>query len=96
MIRWFYINCVITYITASTSPDSTWIGQYILFPIDVVLFRFINKFAVMGSNTHGLTIESSDTAEIQKELKIRFTLESPSLSNVKAIINLETYREQTI
>lgn len=86
----------IQYITASQTPDSTWIGSYLLFPIDVTMFRFVNEFSLIGTNHHGLTLESSDTAEIPKEFKIRFTLISPSVSPIKAIINIETYREKTL
>ena len=83
-------------ITASTTPDETWTGEYLLFPIDVVLFKFVNQFSLLGSNTYGLLLESYDTAEIPPLLKFRFTLNSPSQSDIKVLINIFTYRHKTI
>lgn len=79
-----------------TAPDETWNGTHFMFPMDVTLFRYVNEFALLGTNHAGLILESSDTAEIQKELKIKFILNSPSQSDIRAIINIEAYREFTI
>ena len=83
-------------ITTSQIPDSTWVGTHYLFPMDVTLFRYVNEFALLGTNHAGLILESSDTAEIQKELKIKFILNSPSQSDIRVIINIEAYREFTL
>jgi len=83
-------------ITSSAVPDETWTGSYFLFNVDVTMFRFVNKFQLIGTNTYGLVLESSDTAEIPKELKFRFVLNTPSNSDVKVLINMEIYRENTV
>ena len=90
------VNSVPELITQSQTPDSTWTGTHYMFPIDVTLFRYVNEFALLGTNHSGLILESSDTAEIQKELKIKFILNSPSQSDIRAIINIEAYREFTL
>lgn len=90
------INGVPTYITDSPTPNETWIGSYLLSPVDTVLVRFVNEFHILGSNHVGLVLESSDTAEVSKELKIRFTLESQSNSDITIMFNLELYRSKTV
>jgi hypothetical protein len=90
------IDGVPTYITTSQIPDQTWTGTHIYFPMDVVLFRFVNEFCLIGTNYTGLTLESSDTAEIPKEFKIRLLLNSSTSSDIKVIVNIETYRYRTI
>lgn len=91
-----FVNGTCTWITSSQMPDETWVGEYLLFPMDVVVFRFVNKFNIIGTNHVGLVLESSDAAEIEEFLKFRFTLDSPNGSDIKILINLELYRENTI
>ena len=90
------IEGTVTHITASPAPDETWVGEYMLFPIDVVLFRFVNKFNILGTNYNPMTLQNADTAEIPKELKFKVTLHSDNLSPVKILINLQLYRTNTI
>jgi hypothetical protein len=90
-------NGTISYITASQTPDETWIGTHLLFPIDVTLFRFVNNFSLLGTNEHGLLLESSDVAKVNKELKFRlsFKSEAPNPNLVVSVL-MEMYREHTV
>lgn len=72
------------------------IGTHIMYTKDTVISRYVNEFSLLGTNYTGIILESSDTVQIQKELKIRFVLNSPSQSDIKAIFNLEAYRYNTI
>jgi hypothetical protein len=87
------------YITESQAPDETWVGDYYLFPVDFVVNRFVNDLHIMGTNHHGLIIESSDIALIKKELKFKLTYktinETPN-QDIKITIMLEMYRKRTI
>lgn len=85
------------YVTASTTPDETWVGTHIYSPIDIDLIRFVNKFHMIGTNVHGLCIESDDAAEVEPELKLRIEVYSPnSNTNLTVSVMLEMYRENTI
>lgn len=90
-------NGTISYITASQTPDETWVGTHLLFPIDVVLFRFVNHFSLLGTNEHGLLLESSDVAKVEQKLKFRlsFSSEAPNPNLVVSVL-MEMYRENTI
>ena len=68
-----------------------------MYPVDVALNRFINRFEVVGTNDIGLTIESSDTAFIPKQLRMKLILASTS-SNPDVIVRFvtEIYREATV
>lgn len=90
-------NGTISYITASQTPDETWVGTHLLFPIDVALFRFVNSFSLLGTNEHGLVLNSQDAAEISSELKFRlsFHSESPNPNLVVSVL-MEMYRKNTI
>ena len=85
------------YVTDSETPDETWIGTHIKFPFDYTLIRFVNKFNLIGDNTHGLCIESTDAALIAKELKMKVIVYSPT-ENAKLVVSvmMEMYRERTI
>lgn len=86
----------ISYITASQTPDETWVGDFFLFPMDYVVHRFVNEFPLNGSNNIGTILESSDTAEIEKIFKFRITMHSPSGNMaLKLYVMLELYRERT-
>jgi len=90
-------NGVITYITSSSTPDDTWIGTHMYFPIEVVVNRFVNKVHMLGDNTVGMVIESSDAALIPKELAVRFKLVTPSGNTaIVASIAMELYRTRTV
>lgn len=88
---------VIDYITDSTTPDETWVGTHLLFPVDVVMNRFVNKLHLLGSNTTGLVIVSSDAAFVNKELVYKISVTSPT-SNPDILVSvlMETYRERTV
>jgi len=96
-------NCIITvdgeaqYITASPSADDSWIGTHIIAPVDVAVSRFVNKLHLLGTNTTGMVMESSDAAFIPKELVLKISLTSPT-SNKDIVISvaMELYRERTI
>lgn len=91
------VDGVPTYITASETPDETWVGTHLYFPVDVDLIRFVNKFHLMGTNVHGLCIESSDAAHIPKELMFRLELYSPTNNpDISVSVMMEMYRENTI
>lgn len=93
------VNGVVNYITMSQTPDSTWTGNYILMPVDYVVNRFVNKFLLLGTNTTGIVLESSDAVLIPKIFKVKVTY-----ANFKGIINpditcvftIECYRERTV
>lgn len=87
----------ITYITDSQSLDETWVGTHLLFPIDVVLNRFVNKLHLLGSNTHGLVLESTDAIAVPKEIKLKVRVVSPTgNTNIRISVMIEMYREKTI
>jgi hypothetical protein len=90
-------NGTISYITASQTPDETWVGTHLLFPIDVTLFRFVNNFSLVGTNEHGLLLESPDAAEVEGDLKFRlsFKSEAPNPNLVVSVL-MEMYREHTV
>ena len=90
-------NGNIVNITASPYPDETWIGSHILFPIEITLMRFINKINLLGTNHHGVVLESPDTAEMDDCLEFRLLIESPS-GNTELTVSMmaELYRVNTI
>lgn len=91
------VDGIIQYITASETPDETWTGNYFLFPVDYVVNRFVNGLAIMGSNHHGLMLESSDTSEVPSIFMIRLTYKSPTPSvDTKLTVTIEIYREFTV
>ena len=77
--------------------NSSGTGNYIMYPIDIVVNRFVNRFLILGTNTVGTVLESQDTALIPKQLKFRFThyTNTPN-SNFAVAINLELYRDRTV
>jgi hypothetical protein len=63
----------------------------------VDLIRFVNKFHLIGSNNHGLCIESNDAAEIESMLKFRLEIYSPTKNpDLTVSVMMEMYRENTI
>ena len=90
-------NGTISYITASQTPDETWVGTHLLFPINVALFRFVNSFSLLGTNEHGLVLNSPDAAEIGPELKFRLSFKSDAPNpNLVVSVLMEMYRKNTI
>lgn len=91
------VDGTIQYITASEIPDETWTGDYFLFPMDYIVNRFVNGVNLMGSNAHGLMLESSDTAEIPSIFRLRMKYNSiiPN-PNIKIAVTIELYREHTV
>jgi hypothetical protein len=92
------INGVVDYITTSQVPDDTWVGEYLLFPVDVTLVRFINEFIILGDNQLGTVLESSGVALINKELKLKMTYSNETTvnPNIHISVLIEVYRENTI
>ena len=92
------VNGVVNYITSSPSPDETWVGDYLLAPVDISIVRFVNEFRIMGDNQTGTLLESSGVALITKDLKMRitYTNEIAPNPNVQIVILIELYRENTI
>lgn len=87
----------IDYITDSSTPDETWTGTHIKFPIDVTLFRFVNKFNLLGTNTQGIMLPSSDLAEVEKVLKFKFSFKSETSNpDLTVAVLIEMYRNNTI
>lgn len=77
--------------------NTTGTGGYIMYPIDIVVERFVNKVLILGTNTTGFIMTSSDTALMNSIFKMRFTLNSPTGNvNLNVIISMETYREVTV
>jgi len=85
------------YVTESAVPDDTWVGTHLWFPVDVVINRFVNKVHMLGDNTVGLVINSSDAALVPKELVYVVKVYSPSKNaDIVVSVILETYREMTV
>ena len=83
-------------ITDSEIPDETWIGTHLTFSQDVVFSRFVNDINILGDNTVGLILESSDSALVKKELIYKFILKSKTNNaDIVASIAIEAYRERT-
>lgn len=84
-------------ITTSITPDATWTGTHLFFPIDIILIRFVNEFGLNGTNSVGTILESTGVALINKELKIKMSLKSDTNNpNIKISVMAEVYRETTI
>jgi hypothetical protein len=85
------------YINGEVIENNNNTGEYMMYPIDITLNRFINKFEVVGTNEIGLVIESSDTALIPSQLRMKIVLESLS-SNQDVVVRFvtEIYREVTV
>jgi len=93
------INGTVQNITASTTPDSTWTGSYILFPVDVPIVKFLNDMPLYGTNNIGTILESVGVALIYKELKQRLTYKRYDTTpnpNINISVMLEIYRDNTI
>lgn len=92
------IDGVVTIITASPTPDVSWVGEYLLLPVDYVVNRFVNGVHLLGSNTTGYLLESQDAVEIPNIFKIRFeyTNDIAVNPNFKIVITLECYRKRTV
>ena len=91
------IDGVVTPVTASHTPDATWTGSHMFFPIDVPLVRFFNEISLNGTNMVGTIFESKGVALINKELQLKMTVTSETKnSNIKLALTAELYRENTI
>ena len=92
------VNGNVTYITSSSTPDETWVGDYYLFPTDYITNRFVNQFMIIGSNTHGYILESSDAMLVPNIYKMRLTYTNKFgivNSNLLVASNIEMYRDKT-
>ena len=91
-------NGVVNYITSSQTPDETWVGDYLLSPVDTAIVRFVNEFRLLGDNLSGTVLESSGVALITKNLKIRLTYKNDTTPNtsIKIMVLAELYRENTL
>jgi len=77
--------------------NTTNTGGYIKYPVDIVIDRFVNKALILGTNTTGLMMISSDTAKIPNIFKIKMTVDSPTGNvNLNLVVILETYRGTTV
>lgn len=93
------VNGRVTYITMSPTPDSTWVGNYMMLPTDYVVNRFVNSFHLLGTNTTGIVLESSDAVLINNFLKIRVTyknFKNEVNAKLKCVFTIECYRERTV
>ena len=81
----------------NVTPNTTNTGGYMMYTVDITTNRFINMFEIMGTNDLGLTIESSDTAFIPKQLLIKIITKSTS-NNPDLLVrfSVELYREITV
>lgn len=72
-------------------------GRYMMYPVDIVLNRFLNEVMILGDNTIGYIIESADTALIPKQLKTRLKVKSSTSNNDLVLtVSAEVYRNQTV
>ncbi len=93
------VDGVITHITSSQTPDNTWNGTHILFPIDVPLVRFVNKCPLSGTNNTGFKTDPSGVALVSKDLKLRLTFTTDSNSPntvIKLSAVIEMFRIRTL
>jgi hypothetical protein len=87
----------ITAVTSSQIPDKTWTGSHMYFPIDVSIVRFVNEFPINGTNIMGTVLESKSAALLDKRLKLKLVLKSPSANpKLKVSVVAELYRTDTI
>lgn len=78
-------------------PNTENQGGYIMYPIDIIVDRFVNKVLMIGTNTTGFIMTSSDTAILPSIFKVKMSLHSPTGNvNLVVAISLETYREKTV
>ena len=72
-------------------------GGYIMYPVDIIIDRFVNNLLILGTNTTGFIMTSSDTAILPNIFKVRMTISSPTTNvNLNVVVALETYREFTV
>lgn len=77
--------------------NATWTGEYLMLPIDYTLNRFVNKVHLVGDNTVGLLLESSDIDVVTTQLRMRVIMGSPSVNpNLEMAVTMEMYRTKTI
>jgi len=84
-------------VDGSMIPNVDGTGGYVMYPIDIVVDRFVNKVLMIGTNTTGFIMVSSDTALLSNIFKVRMTVDSPTGNvNLNVVVSLETYRETTV
>lgn len=77
--------------------NTTNTGEYMMYPIDIVLNRFLNEVMIMGDNTIGYIIESADTALIPPQLKTRLKVKSTTNNpDLILTVSAEVYRKYTV
>jgi hypothetical protein len=78
-------------------PATSWDGSWLILPTDHVLDRFVNSVMIMGDNTHGLNLESSTSAVVPKECKLRLSMNTATNNTAIGVnICLELYRTKTV
>ena len=81
----------------NVSVNSEGTGKYMMYPIDIVLNRFLNEVMILGDNTVGYIIESADTALVPKQLKTRLKVKSATNNqDLVLTVSAEVYRKQTV
>ena len=87
----------ITPVTSSMTPDETWTGSHMYFPIDVTLIKFVNEMMIHGTNIVGTILESKGVAYLPKMLKFKMVYKSTTKNpNIKLSALAEVYRNTTI
>lgn len=81
----------------AVTPNDTGSGKYIMYPIPIILNRFVNKVSVLGDNTIGYIIESADTALVPKQLVMTLTVYSETSNpDLVLTVSAELYRDETV
>jgi len=91
------VDGTLTAVTSSQTPDKTWTGTHFYFPINVSFVRFVNEIPLNGTNNLGTVLESRTAAFIDKKLRFKMILKSPSKNvDLKISVVAELYRENTV
>jgi len=93
------VEGTVQYITAASAPDDTWVGDYFLFPTDYVVDRFVNNLLVLGTNHHGMILESNDAMLVPKIFKMRLNYRNiygEVNPNFVLVATIEMYRDRTV
>lgn len=78
-------------------PNENGTGDYIMYPVDVTLVRFVNEFMILGDNHRGFVVETNDTMLVPNILRFRARVKSKtSNSAYRVVFVLEFYREHSV
>ena len=84
-------------VDGSLVPNTEGTGGFIMNPVDFIIDRFVNKVLILGTNTTGFIMISSDTTILPNIFKVKTTVDSPTGNvNLNVVVSLETYREHTV